>query len=138
MLRLAFSCLVLSIACLSVAPRAFAQEVVREVVVPQENVRFDYAQVLSVSPIYQTLRATRMERVCDVKQPSANGLSRVVSVARGEVCVHQARMLACCAAACKARPAQGLLVIGCGVIETRTRRRLPGSSAKRVRNLLPL
>ena len=76
MLRLAFSCLVLSIACLSVAPRAFAQEVVREVVVPQENVRFDYAQVLSVSPIYQTLRATRMERVCDVKQPSANGLSR--------------------------------------------------------------
>ena len=82
MLRLAFSCLVLSIACLSVAPRAFAQEVVREVVVPQENVRFDYAQVLSVSPIYQTLRATRMERVCDVKQPSANGLSRVVSVVK--------------------------------------------------------
>ena len=50
----------------------------------------------------------------------------------------RARMLACCAAACKARPAQGLLAIGCGVIETRTRRRLPGSSAKRVRNLLPL
>ena len=129
MLRLAFSCLVLSIACLSVAPRAFAQEVLREVVVPQENVRFDYAQVLSVSPIYQTLRAR------DV-MPEAIRAASAWRVAR-YACI-RARMLACCAAACKARPAQGLLAIGCGVIETRTRRRLPGSSAKRVRNLLPL
>ena len=36
----------------------------------------------TVESIYQTLRATRMERVCDVKQPSANGLSRVVSVVK--------------------------------------------------------
>src|SRR5690606_41668656 len=28
-------------------------------VVPAENVRFDYAQVLRAEPIYQTLRATR-------------------------------------------------------------------------------
>ncbi len=82
MLRLAFPSLCLSIACLLAAPCARAQEVPREVVVPQENVRFDYAQVLEVSPIYQTLRATRMERVCDAKQPSGNGLSRVVSAVK--------------------------------------------------------
>lgn len=82
MLRLAVSCLCLSLACLMPAPFAHAQDLPREVVVPQENVRFDYAQVLEVSPIYQTLRATRMERVCDTKQPSGNGLSRVVSAVK--------------------------------------------------------
>lgn len=82
MLRFAIPCLGLSLACLPGALRAQAQELPREVVVPQENVRFDYAQVLGVSPIYQTLRATRMERVCDVKQTSGNGLSRVVSSVR--------------------------------------------------------
>ena len=51
-------------------------------VVPQENVRFDYAQVLGVSPIYQTLRATRMERVCDARHATGNGLSKVVSSVR--------------------------------------------------------
>ena len=34
-------------------------------VVPAENVRFDYAQVLRVEPVYQTLRATRTEERCD-------------------------------------------------------------------------
>lgn len=34
-------------------------------VVPAENVKFDYAQVLRVEPVYQTLRATRTEERCD-------------------------------------------------------------------------
>ncbi len=48
-----------------------AQEVVRtepgqdERVVPNENVRLDYAQVLDVQPVYQTLHATRTEQQCE-------------------------------------------------------------------------
>lgn len=34
-------------------------------VVVAENVRLDYARVLSVEPVYQTLRATRTEEQCD-------------------------------------------------------------------------
>ena len=34
-------------------------------VVPAENVKFDYAQVLRVEPVYQTLRATRTEERCE-------------------------------------------------------------------------
>ena len=51
-----------------------------EVVIPQENVRYDYAQVLNVDAVYQTLRTSRMEQVCDlVKKPDdSKGLSRVV------------------------------------------------------------
>ncbi len=59
-----------------------AQSVAPEVVLPQENVRFDYAQVLEVSPIYQTLRASRMERVCDTKEGSGGRLSKVVSAVK--------------------------------------------------------
>ena len=84
MLRLALCCLFVPVAGLLVAPRVHAQEVVRETVVPQENVRFDYAQVLAVSPVYQTLRATRMERVCDAKQASG-GLSKVVSAVKDRI-----------------------------------------------------
>ena len=64
---------------------AQAQELPAEVVLPQENVRFDYAQVLEVNPIYQTLRATRMERVCDAKQASGNALSKVVSAVKDKL-----------------------------------------------------
>ena len=71
----------LAFAALS-APAAHAQEPPPEVVIPQENVRYDYAQVLEVSPIYQTLRTTRTERVCDAKPESGNGLSRVVSAVK--------------------------------------------------------
>ncbi len=55
-----------------------------EVVIPQENVRYDYAQVLGVDPVYQVLRTTRNEEVCDlVKKPAASkGLSRVVGVVK--------------------------------------------------------
>ena len=34
-------------------------------VVPAENVKIEYAQVLRVEPVYQTLRATRAEQRCD-------------------------------------------------------------------------
>jgi len=47
--------------CLLLAVPAMAQERV----VPAENVRLDYAQVLGVEPVYQTLRATRTEERCD-------------------------------------------------------------------------
>jgi uncharacterized protein YcfJ len=66
---------------LATAGAAHAQESGREVVIPQEMVRYDYAQVLEVEPVYQTLRATRNERVCDVEQPG-NGLARVVSAVK--------------------------------------------------------
>jgi uncharacterized protein YcfJ len=34
-------------------------------VIQQENVRFDYAQVLRVTPVYQTLTASRTEQRCE-------------------------------------------------------------------------
>ncbi len=37
----------------------------RNRVVLVENVKLDYAQVLNVEPVYQTLRATRTEEQCD-------------------------------------------------------------------------
>ncbi|UYB54432.1 hypothetical protein OCJ37_12465 [Xanthomonas sp. AM6] len=37
----------------------------RNRVVVIENVKLDYAQVLNVEPVYQTLRATRTEQQCD-------------------------------------------------------------------------
>lgn len=56
-------------------------------VIQSENVRFDHAQVLRVEPVYQVLRATRMEERCD---PAASGpepgkLSRIVGVVKGAV-----------------------------------------------------
>lgn len=57
-----------------------AQDVPREVTLPYENVRFDYAQVLSVRPVYQVLRTASVERVCDVKDAEkSNPLSRIVN-----------------------------------------------------------
>jgi uncharacterized protein YcfJ len=63
-------------------PYVHAQDA--EVVIPQENVRYDYAQVLDVDPVYQVLRTSRMEQVCDtVNKPAAtNPLSRVVGVVK--------------------------------------------------------
>lgn len=85
MLRIASCGVPLLVAALLAAPCAQAQDAARETVVPQENVRFDYAQVLEVAPVYQTLRATRMERVCDAKQESGGGLSKVVSAVKDRI-----------------------------------------------------
>lgn len=51
----------LFLCCLLLTAPAVAQERV----IPTENVRLDYAQVLGVEPVYQTLRATRTEQRCD-------------------------------------------------------------------------
>jgi len=51
----------LFLSCLLLTAPAVAQERV----IPTENVRLDYAQVLGVEPVYQTLRATRTEQRCD-------------------------------------------------------------------------
>jgi uncharacterized protein YcfJ len=65
-------------------PCVHAQDASPEMVIPQENVRYDYAQVLDVDPVYQVLRTSRIEQVCDVvKKPAAsNGLLRVVDVVK--------------------------------------------------------
>jgi len=57
----------LTLACLSAAPVVVqAQEAEpRNRVVIVENVKFDYAQVLNVEPVFQTLRATRTEEHCE-------------------------------------------------------------------------
>ncbi|OEY99360.1 MULTISPECIES: hypothetical protein [Stenotrophomonas] len=58
----------LTLTCLlgSAASVACAQEAeVRNRVVIVENVKFDYAQVLNVEPVFQTLRATRTEEHCE-------------------------------------------------------------------------
>lgn len=55
-------------------------------VVQRENVRYEYAKVMRVTPVYQTLNATRMEQRCDEPgDTSANGtrLSRVFGAVRG-------------------------------------------------------
>jgi uncharacterized protein YcfJ len=85
MLRLAIGSLPLLFAALLATPCAQAQDAARETVIPQENVRFDYAQVLEVKPVHQTLRATRMERVCDARQGPDGRLSKVVSVVRDRI-----------------------------------------------------
>ncbi|MEO6155818.1 MAG: hypothetical protein ABIP16_08850 [Thermomonas sp.] len=71
-------------ALLLAAPCVGAQNASSDVVLPQENIRYDYAQVLGVEPIYQVLRTSRMEEVCDeLKKPAAsNGLSRVVDAVK--------------------------------------------------------
>lgn len=79
---------VLFLSCLLLAVPAMAQERV----IPAENVRLDYAQVLGVEPVYQTLRATRTEQRCDEvpapkpdrpAQQEDSRWSRMVSSVRG-------------------------------------------------------
>lgn len=55
-------------------------------VIQLENVRFAYAQVLRVTPVYQTLTATAMEETCVEDKPdedSGSRLSRVVGAVKG-------------------------------------------------------
>ncbi|CAA9312674.1 MAG: hypothetical protein AVDCRST_MAG71-794 [uncultured Lysobacter sp.] len=52
-------------------------------VIQAENVRYAYAQVLRVTPVYQTLTATRTERRCDPSVVDDNSkLSRVVGAVK--------------------------------------------------------
>ncbi|MCD9033075.1 hypothetical protein LDO32_15205 [Luteimonas sp. Y-2-2-4F] len=68
-----------------------AQRAAMQAAPPQENVRIEYARVLSAEPIYQVLRATSMVERCDAASPVAGGepqqeerrgLSRVVGAVR--------------------------------------------------------
>lgn len=66
---------------LALAGAASAQQTT---VIQAENVRYAYAQVLRVTPVYQTLTATSMETQCD-QSPSPEGdtkLSRVVGAVK--------------------------------------------------------
>lgn len=52
-------------------------------VLQAENVRFDYAQVLRVTPVYQTLRATTVEQQCDPEEGKTDSrLQRVLGTVR--------------------------------------------------------
>ena len=60
-------CYLVSCLCLSAfaSTPVAAQNPPQTTVVPVENVRLDYAQVLAVEPVYQTLRASRTEMRCE-------------------------------------------------------------------------
>ena len=75
----------LSATALLASAMAYAQDPPPEVVIPPENVRYDYAQVLGVKPIYQVLRTTSQERVCDASRQGDSKLSRVVSSVKGRL-----------------------------------------------------
>ena len=73
--------------CLLLLAAAAMPAAAQDTVVPAENVRMDYAQVLRVEPVFQTLTATRMEQQCDDQRPrppkaDARGLSRIVGVVK--------------------------------------------------------
>ena len=74
-------CLALAVA----APSSWAQEAPREVVLPPENVRHDYAQVLAVRPIYQVLRTTSNARVCDEPGSTRTLSRRMVGAVRNRL-----------------------------------------------------
>ena len=73
-------------ALLSAGPPARAQSAsppAREVVLPIENVRFEYAQVLAVRPVQQVLRTTSTERVCsDPSRPEVPVPENVLNARR--------------------------------------------------------
>jgi uncharacterized protein YcfJ len=67
---------------MTLADAAQAQETT---VIQAENVRYAYAHVLKVTPVYQTLTATRIEQQCDQTPRPEDGdskFSRVVGAVR--------------------------------------------------------
>lgn len=53
-------------------------------VIQRENVRYEYAKVLRVTPVYQTLTATRTEVRCEgATEEERSRLRRVVGAVRG-------------------------------------------------------
>ena len=65
---------------------AHAQDTGNTILQP-ENVRMDFAQVMRVQPIYQVLRATRMEPRCpdDAHGQDEKGLSKIVGAVKGAI-----------------------------------------------------
>jgi uncharacterized protein YcfJ len=68
----------LFVACLMAAAPVVAQQTR---VLPVENVRVGYAQVLHVEPVYQTLRATAVEQDCK----PVGTLSRITQAVKGVI-----------------------------------------------------
>ena len=66
-------------------------------VVPAENVRYDYAQVMRVTPVYQTLRATAMEERCDPPpgEDDESRFSRVVDRVRNALAREERKRRTC-------------------------------------------
>ena len=131
-------------------------------VIQAENVRFDYAQVLRVTPVYQTLRASSVEQQCEgedsrfsrafgaVKdaltredKPERDGDKNSKDDKAGKDPKDPAKCRPVTVDREFRRPIaydvdyvyKGATT---GVTETRMRRRLPGSSGRRERNLAPL
>jgi len=73
-----------AVACLLAVVPASAQQVR---VLPVENVRVGYAQVLHVEPVYQTLRATTVEQDCKPaeKAKPTGTLSRMAQAVKGAI-----------------------------------------------------
>ena len=69
---------------LAVFAPARAQDTGTTILQP-ENTRMDFAQVMRVQPIYQVLRATRMEPRCpdDAHGQEEKGLSKIVGAVKG-------------------------------------------------------
>ena len=63
--------------CGGILPVAAQEDPTPTTVIQPANVRMDFAQVMRVRPIYQTLRATAMEERCP-EGSEPNGLSRIV------------------------------------------------------------
>jgi uncharacterized protein YcfJ len=68
----------------ALVPAHAAQDTGTTIVQP-ENTRMDFAQVMRVQPIYQVLRATRMEPRCpdDAHGQEEKGLSKIVGAVKG-------------------------------------------------------
>ena len=78
--------LVLLLPTLCVALAATPVSAQQTTVIQAENVRHTWAQVLRVTPVYQTLTATRVEQQCDQTPRPDTGdtrLSRVVGAVKG-------------------------------------------------------
>jgi len=73
---------VMAIAVLwAAAAQAQQQAPTQNTVIQAENVRFDYAQVLRVTPVYQTLKASSVEEQCEEAKGDSK-LSRVVGAVK--------------------------------------------------------
>jgi uncharacterized protein YcfJ len=82
-----FLALVLSaVLALGLLPLAAVAQDSGTTVIQPENVRMDFAQVMRVQPIYQVLRATRMEPRCaDDRADDEKGLAKIVGAVKGAV-----------------------------------------------------
>lgn len=80
------------------AAPALAQQ---NTIIQTENVRFTWAQVLQVTPVYQTLTVTRMEQQCDqTPRPDTEDsrLSRVVGAVKDALGAEEGKEPAKCRA----------------------------------------